>query len=245
MSRDAVPFPHEIPGSAEGGGAPTGIAAENAGTPVAGGPFSIVNAQGALAASNGGGGILNLSASAGVAAENAGTPVSGGPFTTINAEGALTASSGGSGVLNLSASGAGNLVSILQNRAQHLVTTNQIGVVGGGNIVPPVTLTMVASGKLRVTVNGSFQTNGSVNAIISVEVNGGAKSTVWSFQEQTGNISVAANVTQATTFELDTAATPGQTVEVFYTSTTGDHALSEFVLGVGDACSGILLEELP
>jgi len=136
-------------------------------------------------------------------------------------------------------------LAISKNRAENLVITDQLGVVGGGNIVPPTTLTMVASGKMRVSANASYQTNGSVNAKVSASVNGGPTTVLWSFQTQTGNNTTAANVSQTAVFEFDSAALPGQTVEIFFTSTTGDHALSEFVLGTGDACSGVLLEELP
>lgn len=145
----------------------------------------------------------------------------------------------------LSGGGAAALTAILKNRAQNLVTTNQLGIVGGGNLVPPVTLTMVASGKLRVTVNSSFQTNGTVNPVISAIVNGGAPTVLWTFQSVVGNNTEAANAIISAVFELDSAALAGQTVQVFFTSSVGDHSLSEFPGGTGDACANILLEELP
>ena len=156
-----------------------------------------------------------------------------------------TGATGSAGTTGATGAGTSGLLAILQNRAQNLVTTNQLGVVGGGNIVPPVTLTMVASGKLRVTANASYQTNGNVSAIISAVVNGGSSTVLWSFQQQTGNNTTAANVSQTAVFEFDSGALPGQTVHISFTSTVGDHTLSEFVLGTGDACSGLLLEELP
>jgi hypothetical protein len=128
---------------------------------------------------------------------------------------------------------------------ENLVTTNQLGVTGGGNFVPPATLTMTNSGKLRISANASFQTNGSVNPIISAKINGGGTILLWSFQNQLGNNTTAANVSITAVFEYDSSATAGQTVEILFTSTSGDHTFSSFVQGSGDACSSLLLEELP
>ena len=104
---------------------------------------------------------------------------------------------------------------------------------------------MVASGKIRITVAASFQTNANIDPIVLVSVNGGAYAVVWSFQQEHGTVSVAANASIAESFELDTAATPGQVVSVLFTSSAGDGAFSSFVLGLGDASANILLEELP
>ena len=105
---------------------------------------------------------------------------------------------------------------------------------------------MVASGKLRISANASFQTSHSVNPIISASINGNPlKILLWSFQNQLGNFSVTANVSITAVFEYDSSATAGQTVEIFFTSTTGDGVFSSFVQGSGDACSSLLLEELP
>src|ERR1700694_2765937 len=125
--------------------------------------------------------------------------------------------------------GSATLLAILQNRVQTLNTTGGT-VAGGGNLAPPATLTMIASGKLRITVNGSFQCSvGFATGIVSVVVAGGLTVLKWSFQEQAGISAGAANVSQSTTFELDTAATPGQTVEVFYTTTVGDNNVLQSV----------------
>jgi hypothetical protein len=178
-------------------------------------------------------------------ATGAGTTGATGVGTTGATGVGTTGATGSAGTTGATGAGAGGLLAILQNRAQNLVTTNQLGVVGGGDIVPPVTLTMVASGKLRVTANASYQTNGIVSAIISAVVNGGSSTVLWSFQQQTGNNTTAADVSQTAVFEFDSGALPGQTVQISFTSTVGNHTLSEFVLGTGDACSSLLLEELP
>jgi hypothetical protein len=104
---------------------------------------------------------------------------------------------------------------------------------------------MVASGKLRINVAANFQTNGAINAIVSVSVNGAGAVIEWSFEEELGNFTTAASAVIATAFELDTAATPGQTVQVSFTSSAGDGSFSSFVLGTGDASANILLEEVP
>ena len=144
----------------------------------------------------------------------------------------------------LAASG-GALTAILQNRVQTLQTTNNIGVAARGNFAPPATLTMVASGKLRVTVNAGFQTNGTITPIVVALVDGGMPAVKWSFQQVAGTVSVAFDGNISTTFEFDSAATIGQTVQIYFTSSSGDGTFSSFVLGLGDACASILLEELP
>jgi len=143
------------------------------------------------------------------------------------------------------AGSSGTLLSILQNRIQHVVTSAFTSVTGGANIVSPVTLTMVASGKVRVTANVGYQTNGFTTPLIWLSVNGGSLTNVFTCQQQSGNNTTAANSQVAIVFEIDTAATAGQTVEAFFQTTVGDHSINIFTNGVGDAAASLSLEELP
>ncbi len=73
------------------------IGAANSGTPVAGGPFTSINAEGGLVASNGGGGVLDLSAPIGtVTAVTATAPITstGGPAPDIAITPATEAAAG-------------------------------------------------------------------------------------------------------------------------------------------------------
>jgi hypothetical protein len=155
-----------------------------------------------------------------------------------------TGATGSAGATGPTGSGVAALQTILQNRAQTLQTTNA-SIAGGGNFVAPATLTMVASGKLRISADASFTCTGFVSPIVSVSVNGGAFAVKWSFQQQNGSEGTPGRVVVATTFELDTAATVGQAVQVSLTSTVGDSSANSTVLGTGDASANILLEELP
>jgi hypothetical protein len=142
--------------------------------------------------------------------------------------------------------GGGTLQNILKNRAQSLQTAAVFSIAAGGNFTAPVTITMIASGKVRISANASFSTEGFVNPIVSVSINGDpVANVVWSFQEQSGSESVASRSVVATTFELDTVALPGQTVQALFTSSLTDASADSFTLGLGDASSNLLIEELP
>jgi len=143
------------------------------------------------------------------------------------------------------AGSAGTLLSILQNRIQNNVTAAFTSVTGGGNIVAPVTLTMIASGKVRITANVGYQTNGFTTPLIWLSVNGGTLTNVFTCQQQAGNNTTAANSQVSIVFGINTSATPGQTVEAFFQTTAGDHSISIFTNGVGDAAASLALEELP
>ena len=202
-------------------------------------------ATGAYGAPTGTTGPTGGTGAAGPTGATGATGAAGSGHTGATGATGHVGATGSAGSTGPTGSSAAALNAILQNRVQTLQTTNaSIG--GGGNFVPPATLTMIASGKVRVTADASFTCTGLVNPIISVAVNGDPVSNVvWSFQEQSGGEATPARVVVAATFELDTTATPGQTVEVFLTSTGGDSSCNSTVLGTGDASANILLQELP
>jgi hypothetical protein len=94
--------------------AQSGIAVDDDGVPVAGGPFTTIDVTGAGAsASDSGGRVVQIDVP-GVIYQNQGVDVPGGPHDTVNYTGdGVTASDAGGGVLDVNVPGSGTAAAVL------------------------------------------------------------------------------------------------------------------------------------
>lgn len=131
------------------------------------------------------------------------------------------------------------LISILQNRGQSSLTASAV-INGGDDIVDPVSLTMVASSKIRISANVGYRLfDGFVAPIVLISIDEGYAYNIYTFSQSMSDGQCSA------VFEYNPRADTGQIVKVFFRTRVGDHSINIFTNGVGDVAASLLVEELP
>lgn len=134
----------------------------------------------------------------------------------------------------------GSLIAVLQNFAQE-VNASSNTVAAGAAITPPAVLTMLASGRLKIsaTTSYSWEGEGTVTPLLFLQINAGPVVAIWSWErDNSGEASIAM------VERLDTGAVAGDTVTVSWHTTAGDQTAT-LGNGVGGNAASLLIEEQP
>ena len=178
-----------------GGGGSSGVAIENEGAPVAGGPFTTLDFVGAgVTATDGGGGTGTITISSGggglTDVQDEGTPIGGGPFTELNFIGAgvLAIDQGGgvAGILIAGAPVSEVRYALPEQWSQQNVPASQTNVVLSAQVSPFFNeVSAVAQGSLvgivvrssQPIVGGTLSVSATINGVptgLSTGLGGGA-----------------------------------------------------------------------